>query len=174
MIFRKMVFISINHEWLISRYIKNLAQPLVLLWIPTKLDLVSMVYQFVFNYTVPKWKTRLGCGLYLQHSLITKIEIILVLKRKTLKIRHKRKVTLEHVLSILISVMALNLNTPHQKNILQVANKIRIMLHQRLAEINVKTCTTSACVTSFDLMLTNKPINFYNTSAVTTALSDCH
>ena len=30
------------------------------------------------------------------------------------------------------------------------------------------------CGTSLDIMLTNKPRSFYNTSAVTTGLSDCH
>ena len=40
--------------------------------------------------------------------------------------------------------------------------------------VNVKTCTKSVCGTSLDIMLTNKPRSFYNTSAVATGLSDCH
>ena len=33
--------------------------------------------------------------------------------------------------------------------------------------------TRRICGTSLDIMLTNKPRSFYNTSAVTTDLSDC-
>ena len=39
---------------------------------------------------------------------------------------------------------------------------------------NVKTCTKSVCGTFRDIMLTNKPRSFYNTSAVTTVLNDCY
>ena len=39
--------------------------------------------------------------------------------------------------------------------------------------VNVKTYTKSVCGTSLDIMLTNRPRSFYNTSAVTTGLSDC-
>ena len=40
--------------------------------------------------------------------------------------------------------------------------------------VNVKTCTKSVYCTTLDIMLTNKPRSFYNTSAITTGLSDCH
>ena len=39
--------------------------------------------------------------------------------------------------------------------------------------VNVKTYTKSVCGTSLDIMLTNRPRSFYNTSAVKTGLSDC-
>ena len=39
--------------------------------------------------------------------------------------------------------------------------------------VKVKTCTTSLCGTSLDIILTSKPTSFHNTSAVTAGLSDC-
>ena len=40
--------------------------------------------------------------------------------------------------------------------------------------VNVKTCAKNMRDTSRDIMLTNKPRSFYNTSSVTTVLSDCY
>ena len=39
---------------------------------------------------------------------------------------------------------------------------------------NVEIYTKIVCDTSLDIMLTNKPGSFYNSSAVTAGLSDCH
>ena len=40
--------------------------------------------------------------------------------------------------------------------------------------VNVETSIKSVCGTSLGIMLTNEPRRFYNTSAVTTDLSNCH
>lgn len=39
--------------------------------------------------------------------------------------------------------------------------------------VNVTVCTEGVCGTPFDIILTNKPRTFYDTSAVTTGLNDC-
>ena len=40
--------------------------------------------------------------------------------------------------------------------------------------VNVRTCTKCVYDTTLDIMFRNKPKSFFNASAVTTGLSDCH
>ena len=44
---------------LICSAVTYLAPPLVPLWIKMKLELVFMVYSFVFNYRTPKWNQKI-------------------------------------------------------------------------------------------------------------------
>ena len=76
-----------------------------------------------------------------------------------------------------ISLMgALNINTLTQTNSNNNANHLTDFcdLFALSNLVNVKTYIKSVCGTSFDAMLTHKPRSLYNTSAVTTSLSDCH
>ena len=70
----------------------------------------------------------------------------------------------------------LNINTLTQTNSNNTANHLTDFcdLFALSNLVNVKTCTKSVYGTTLDIMLTNKPRSFYNTSAVTTGLSDCH
>ena len=70
----------------------------------------------------------------------------------------------------------LNINTLIQTNSNNTANHLTDFcdLFAISNLVNVKTCAKSVSGTTLDIMLTNKPRSFYNTSAVTTGLSDCH
>ena len=70
----------------------------------------------------------------------------------------------------------LNINTLTQTNSNNTANHLTDFcdLFALSNLVNVKTGTKSVYGTTLDIMLTNKPRSFYNTSAVTTGLSDCH
>ena len=70
----------------------------------------------------------------------------------------------------------LNINTLTQTNSNNTANHLTDFsdLFALSNLVKVKTCTKSVYGTSLNIMLRNKPRSFYNTSAVTTGLSDCH
>ena len=70
----------------------------------------------------------------------------------------------------------LNINTLTQTNSNNTANHLTDFcdLFALSNLVNVKTGTKSVYGTTLDIMLTNKPRSFYNTSAVTTGLSDYH
>ena len=76
-----------------------------------------------------------------------------------------------------ISLMgALNINTLTQTNSNNTPNHFTDFcdLFALSNLVNVKTYIKSVCGTSLDTMLTHKPRSLYNTSDVTTSLSDCH
>ena len=76
-----------------------------------------------------------------------------------------------------ISLMgALNINTLTQTNSNNNPNHFTDFcdLFALSNLVNVKTYIKSVCGTSLDTMLTHKPRSLYNTSDVTTSLSDCH
>ena len=70
----------------------------------------------------------------------------------------------------------LNINTLTQTNSNNTTNHLTDFCDPFALSnlVNVKTCTKSMFGTSLDIMLTNRPRSFYNASAVTTGLSDCH
>ena len=70
----------------------------------------------------------------------------------------------------------LNINTLTQTNSNSAANHLTDFCDLFVLSnlVKVKACTKSMYGTTLDIMLTNKPRNFYNTSAVITGLSECH
>ena len=70
----------------------------------------------------------------------------------------------------------LNINTLTQTNSNNTTNNLTDFcdLFALSNLVNVTTSTKSVCGTSLDIMLTKKPSSFYNISAVTASLSDCH
>ena len=62
----------------------------------------------------------------------------------------------------------LNINTLTQTQANNTANHLTDFCDLFVLSnlVNFKTCTKGVCGTSFDIMLTNKPHSFYNTSII--------